>query len=144
MNKALAEFKSFFGLLYRRALHTDERFRDPRTGLLVVARGQQDEAKAASGQDAYRRTRAIINVPFTSAESERGKKRSESSPSAELRMRFAYQRASPFVLHAPAETNLPDKSWSYDRGAGKEMPRRRRRGTAPDGRRATRFGSISR
>lgn len=31
-------------------------------------------------------------------------------------MRLAYRRASPFVLHAPAETNLPDKSWSYDRG----------------------------
>ncbi|KYN39455.1 hypothetical protein ALC56_05948, partial [Trachymyrmex septentrionalis] len=34
------------------------------------------------------------------------------------------ERASPFVLHAPAETNLPDKSWSYDRGlsrAGKEI-----------------------
>lgn len=39
-------------------------------------------------------------------------------------MRFAYQQASPFVLHAPAETNLPDKSWSYDRAlsrAGEEI-----------------------
>ncbi|EGI69013.1 hypothetical protein G5I_02181 [Acromyrmex echinatior] len=34
------------------------------------------------------------------------------------------ERASPFVLHAPAETNLSDKSWSYDRAlsrAGKEI-----------------------
>jgi len=33
-------------------------------------------------------------------------------------------QASPFVLHAPAETNLSDKSWSYDRAlsrAGKEI-----------------------
>lgn len=119
----------------------------PRRG--VRALGQQDEAQAA-GQDAYRETRAIINVPFTSTESvdtrrARGRDWSERRGEPGLRMRLAYQRASPFVLHAPAETNLPDKSWSYDRAlsrAGKEIADGE--GTAPDGRRATRFGSISR
>lgn len=48
------------------------------------ALGRQDEAKAASGQGAYRGTRAIINVPFTSAESskiraKRGKERSAAA-----------------------------------------------------------------
>ncbi|TGZ51295.1 Uncharacterized protein DBV15_07794 [Temnothorax longispinosus] len=105
----------------------------------VRALGQQDEAQAA-GQDAYRGTRAIINVPFTSAESveERAEReglggvRGSRVAADALRV---YQRASPFVLHAPAETNLPDKSWSYDRGfkseLGKRLPTRGHRARRP-------------
>lgn len=94
----------------------------------VRALGQQDEAQAA-GQDAYRGTRAIINVPFTSAESldtrrTRGKDcRARGAKVCGCASRNS-KRALPFVLHAPAETNLADKSWSYDRAlsrAGKEI-----------------------
>lgn len=62
----------FFEFILAETPRTDERFRNLRMNFLVALSGQQqDEAEATSGQDAYRETRAIINVPFTSAESAR-------------------------------------------------------------------------
>lgn len=77
----------------------------------VRALGQQDEAQAA-GQDAYRGTRAIINVPFTSVESVDTRRARAERTGSERSQRVAD------ALRVPASVAV-----CFARAGGNESPR---------------------